>query len=99
MYLTSIEFAGAAWSVVLTVEPSEAGPGLLRFRYTSAERPEGVSWLASDATLGRLAEDGVEISESLLRDQLELALMLEQASQPATDAPAGEEHGRDGLAS
>lgn len=89
MYLNSIEFAGTLWSVELTMEPGEEGTGLLRFRYSSAEQPEVLSWLASDETLERLARDGMEIGECLLRDQLQRALMLRQVREPITDSGEG----------
>jgi hypothetical protein len=77
MFLTMLKHAGHTWTVDLRVIPAEEGPGLLEFSFSRAGvGNEGVrlTWRVSGDSLEALSEKGMDVSEDLLRRQLDLAL-------------------------
>lgn len=86
MFLTTLIHDESTWTVELTVIPREEGPGMLEFSF-SRTTPEGTAeravWVVSSDSLEALAEDGVEISEELLREQLSLTRSEERTVQVA----------------
>jgi hypothetical protein len=77
MFLTILEHAGHSWTVELRIIPTEEGSRLLEFSFFRAGvGSEGVrlTWHVSGESLEALSEQGVDVSEELLRRQLDLAL-------------------------
>jgi hypothetical protein len=77
MFLTMLDHGGHTWTVELRAIPIDDGPGLLEFSFSRAGA-EGeqlrLTWRVSGESLEALSEQGMEVSEDLLRRQLGLAL-------------------------
>jgi hypothetical protein len=89
MFLTMLEHAGHTWTVDLRVIPAEAGPGLLEFSFSRLGAGDAgirLTWRVSGDSLEVLSEKGMDVSEELLRRQLDLAL----AGTKAVDTSGGE---------
>jgi hypothetical protein len=85
MFLKTLEHAGLTWEVDLRVVPSDEGTaGYLEFSFARRSGDEEVclAWHVSDESLEAIAEKGIDVSEDLLRRQLDLALAEARTVDP-----------------
>lgn len=88
MFLRTLDYEGHTWAAELRVIPSAEGARLLEFSFSRAVSGGNqfrVTWRVRGDSLEALSEQGVDVSEDLLRRQLVLAL----AEARSVSAPQG----------
>ncbi len=94
MLLTTIAHQGREWTVHLTVVPEGSQPAALEFAFRRTEEDgeeTTCTWKVTGEALDALYEEGNQLSEALLREQLVLALAGERCADPVgAGMPAAE---------
>lgn len=75
--MTMLDYQGQTWKVELRAIPKTDGVGTLEFSFVQAgvgDDEVRLTWTVASHALQALSKEGVDMSEELLREQLELAL-------------------------